>query len=215
MGQIEYEVSVLKPGLLVRDRFGEILDARSTVTLIKDRINKSNILIDTGLTTENAELLNALNYHNLKPEDIDILINTHAHPDHTGNNDLFTQAQFIGHRKEYWGVIAQDDCKIIIKDTQLTSGLEILETPGHSKGSISVLVTGRLDDGDHQKIAITGDALPILDNYLKWVPPGINYDPQIALHSMQKIVNLAIVIIPGHDKPFKIIDRKKRIAEYL
>lgn len=215
MAQGEYEVSVLKPGLLVRDRFGAILDARSTVTLIIDQANGQNILVDSGLASEKDELLSALSDNNLKPIDIHILINTHAHPDHTGNNDLFPKAQFIGHRGEYWGVIAQDDCKIIIRDTELAQGLRVLETPGHTKGSITLLVTGLIPGTSRTSIAITGDALPILDNYLKWVPPGINYDPEIAMCSMQNITNSADIIIPGHDKAFRIIDRKKRFAEYL
>jgi glyoxylase-like metal-dependent hydrolase (beta-lactamase superfamily II) len=215
MAQGEYEVSVLKPGLLVRDRFGAILDARSTVTLITDQTNGQNILVDTGLASEKDELLSDLSDNNLIPSDIHILINTHAHPDHIGNNDLFPKAQFIGHRREYWGVIAQDDCKIIIKDTELAPTLRVLETPGHTKGSITILLSGNLLGTRRTNIAITGDALPILDNYLKWVPPGINYDPEIALYSMQNITNSADTIIPGHDKPFRIFDRKKRIAEYL
>jgi glyoxylase-like metal-dependent hydrolase (beta-lactamase superfamily II) len=52
--------------------------------------------------------------------------------------------------------------------------------------------------------AITGDALPIEDNYREWVPPGINIDPELAIRSMERIVKIADYVIPGHDKSFKI-----------
>jgi glyoxylase-like metal-dependent hydrolase (beta-lactamase superfamily II) len=208
-----FEVSVIKPGKLVRDRFGNILDARSTVTLIIGADLK--IIVDTGLSEEKQLIIDALASRELRPKNIDILINTHAHIDHTGNNNLFPDARFIAHRKEYWGVIEQNNCEIIRNDKQLLPGLELIMTPGHTEGSITVFVTGYGPSGSARTFAITGDALPITDNYQKWVPPAINIDPKIALWSMKRIVDSSEIVIPGHDKPFKILDRDKRMAEYL
>ena len=81
MTQGNFEIFVIKPGILVRDRFGNILDARSTVTLIKGE--GSNIIVDTGLGNERSAVLEGLNKQNLVPADIDFLVNTHRHPDHT------------------------------------------------------------------------------------------------------------------------------------
>jgi glyoxylase-like metal-dependent hydrolase (beta-lactamase superfamily II) len=50
---------------------------------------------------------------------------------------------------------------------------------------------------------MAGDALPTADNYVAWVPPGINYDTEVALESMRHIVELADTIVPGHGPPFK------------
>ena len=204
---------VLKPGFLKRDRFGNILDARSTVTLISG--NDLNIIVDTGTHEDKQDILCSLKAIGLVPEDINILINTHSHPDHSGNNDLFVVAKFIGHKKEYWGLIAQDSCEIIRKDTEIAPKITVLETPGHTIGSISVFLTGEISNLPSTAIAITGDALPILDNYLKWVPPGINFDPNIALQSMNKIVTIADIVIPGHDAAFRILDRVQRKAQYV
>ena len=36
----------------------------------------------------------------LKPEDIDVVVNSHLHPDHCGCNAYFTKATFMVHEKE-------------------------------------------------------------------------------------------------------------------
>ena len=82
-------------------------------------------------------------------------------------------------------------------DQQIIGGVRVLETPGHTLGSITVLT-----DTDEGVVAIAGDAIPTKENYTKWVPPGINYDPELALHSMKRIVDRADIIVPGHGAIF-------------
>lgn len=208
-----YSVAVIKPGVLVRDRFGNILDARSTVTLVKG--NGLNTIIDTGLSSERQVLINALSEQNLAPNDINILINTHSHPDHTGNNELFENAKLVTHRRELYGSDETRDILLIENDTEVEPGILVFETPGHTRGSISVLVNCTNIGSELTRCIMTGDALPIRDNYLKWVPPGIHFDSEIALQSMQKIIGLSDIIIPGHDKPFKILKGRIRQAKYI
>jgi N-acyl homoserine lactone hydrolase len=77
--------------------------------------NGHNILVDTGLDenelfvpeafTEETGLIPVSLEEGLKREgvhtdDIDIVINTHLHDDHCGNNRLFTKAQFFTHADE-------------------------------------------------------------------------------------------------------------------
>jgi len=189
---VTHKVTVLKPGFLKRDRFGNILDARSTVTLISG--NDLNIIVDTGIPNEKKDILKGLTAIGLLPEDIDILINTHSHPDHSGNNDLFVSAKFIGHRKEYWGLIAQDKCEILRKDTEIAHKITVFETPGHTVGSITVFLKGSISDMPTTTIAITGDEIEESDCYIPFdedIDPGsahsilveetyqLNLDPDI------------------------------------
>jgi glyoxylase-like metal-dependent hydrolase (beta-lactamase superfamily II) len=212
MVQTHFHIKVIKPGILIRDRFGNILDARSTVTLI--RSDDVNVIIDTGLSSERDTILQSLQDLQLTPSNIDFVVNTHSHIDHTGNNDLFFKATFILHQTETTAKAHQLKNISVNSAEKKLPGIIFLETPGHTHGSISLFLTGQMFDHTGT-FAITGDALPILDNYLKWVPPGINYSTKVALESMQNIVNRAEFIIPGHDKPFKIINKEKRIAKYL
>ena len=130
---------------------------------------------------------------------IDIVINTHLHGDHIGNNALFMNAQFIAHEKEF--PVPLKNVNVISGDYTISENINIIETPGHTPGSISVVV---YDSQEKKTYVICGDALPIKDNYIKWVPPGINFNPNIALASMKKIVNIADKVIPGHDEMFEI-----------
>jgi glyoxylase-like metal-dependent hydrolase (beta-lactamase superfamily II) len=62
----------------------------STCTLATSPSHR--ILIDTGLSVDEDRLLSALDERRLRPEDIDIVVNTHLHVDHCGNNSIFARA---------------------------------------------------------------------------------------------------------------------------
>ncbi len=194
---VNMQVTVIKAGILVRNNIGMILQASSTVTLVVG--DGHNIIVDTGLPNEKDAILKGLSYHNLTTDDIDLVINTHLHGDHMGNNALFTKAKFMVHKNE---LSAQLPNVIVVEGKyQISKNIKIMETPGHTAGSISVVV---LVPEIKKTYVIAGDALPIKDNYIQWVPPGINFNPKIALASMKKITNCADFIVPGHDDIFEI-----------
>lgn len=169
-----------------------MLEAHSSVTLV--RCGETNIIVDTSSLERRGRLLRSLEEHGLSPSDVDILVSTHLHGDHTANNDLFPEARKLARGEE----IPPRDYEAVFEDEDIFEGVHLLHVPGHTRGSMALLV-----DGD-RRYAIAGDALPTRDNYVKWVPPGLNYDPDTALRSMRRIVDLAEVIIPGHDPPFEV-----------
>jgi len=178
------KVHLLKSGSVLRDKSGKILDARSSVTLVIQEGKK--IVVDTGLFGEEEIILDALARLELRPVDIDAVINTHSHPDHCGNNHIFFESEIIDPKE---GEI-------------ISSGLWIMETPGHSRDSISVVVEAS------KIVIVAGDALPTFDNFLKNVPPALHIDRDLAVSSMERITRLAGVVVPGHDRPFSIRDRR-------
>ncbi len=187
------KIAVILPGLLVRSETGIILDARSSVTLI--RSEGLNILVDTSLVDNRSMLLQALQMQNLTPKNINIIVNTHCHRDHVGNNVIFPQAQIYAHQA---CVQKGNFIKINAFPYSLTREIEIWETLGHSWDSITVLVK-------LEKIyAITGDAIPLKGNYENWIPPVIHVDAERAVESMKRITEIADIVIPGHDSPFPI-----------
>jgi glyoxylase-like metal-dependent hydrolase (beta-lactamase superfamily II) len=191
-------VFLLKPGSIKRDESGEILDARSSVTLIIS--GKRKIVVDTGLEGEAEQIERALSGLGLLPEEIDGIVNTHSHPDHCGNNHLFSRAERL----------APQDRQLICP------GVWTLATPGHSLDSISVVV-GPMTQAQKKAdealsagslgipiIVIAGDALPTFGNFQKAVPPALHVDRDLAFSSMNKIIALADTVVPGHDYPFSV-----------
>ena len=125
-----------------------------------------HILIDTGLPAgytapgtppaDNPKnVLEHLADLNLSPDDINVLIVTHFDIDHIGYNDSFPKAELVVQRahyelargghprfasgREHWGHPALH-YRLVDGDTELFSGLTLLETPGHAPFHQSVLV---------------------------------------------------------------------------
>ena len=185
-------VRVIFEGWLRREN-GVLKEAHSTSTLVLTEGH--HILVDTSSRQQRAPLLQGLEEAGLRPEDIDILVNTHLHADHIGNNDLFASAVKIARSEE-----CPDASFIsITEDAEILPGISLMHTPGHSRGSMSVVV-----ETADRRYVIAGDAVPTRDNLEKWVPPMIHYDRNVAVDSMRRIRDIADVIIPGHGDAFEI-----------
>jgi len=146
------------------------------VTLIK---GKKNCLIDTGTAQNFKDIVNFCEKKGVPIDNLDIIINTHCHPDHIGSNYLFKKANpkiiLCAHylakpyiediKKQYkerpvpgFFNLVSDLSKI---DHSLKNGdildigmeLRIIHTPGHSNGSISIFIPER-------DVLITGDTVP-------------------------------------------------------
>jgi len=169
-----------------------LIEAHSSVSLI--RLESSNIIVDTSTREYRGKILAALDRLGIGCDEVDIVVNTHLHHDHIANNDLFQNATFIAHVSEG----PSKEYRTVGRDLELGRGVRLVHTPGHTPGSLSVFVESCL------RYVIAGDALPTHENYLRWVPPGLNYDPDVALASMNEIVTFADIVVPGHGPPFKI-----------
>jgi len=163
---------------------------------------------ETGLTPKSiAEWLEELS---LTPDDIDIVINTHLHDDHCGNNALFPKAVFYAHKDEV--AFCRDPHPLdhryddyfidgigfteIESDWQIMPGLAVRHMPGHTVGTLSVEVeTGK------GKAVITGFCCNSR-NFPAHGPavcPGVHIDAIQAWESIQKIKDSGVLIIPMHE----------------
>lgn len=185
-------VFLVKSGSIARDECGRILDARSSVTLIIS--GQHSIIVDSSLRGEEEQILRELAKLGIEPEGVKSIINTHSHPDHCGNNYLFSRAKILTAKE---GDI-------------IAPGVWVMATPGHSMDSISVVVEKDDVTSQIKTIVISGDALPTFGNFLKKVPPALHVDRNLAIASMQRIMALSDIVVPGHDFPFSI-----RRREYL
>lgn len=179
-------ISLLVEGFLKKEN-GRLLEAHSTVTAVTS--DDFILLVDTSSKEYRSRLLDGLKHAGIKAEDVDVLILTHSHDDHTANTDLFPNAEIMMHPLEESGI----PCRRVHDNEEILPGIRILHTPGHTAGSISVLV-------EDERCVIAGDAIPTEDNILKNLPPGINIGRDLAMASMHRILSTADSIIPGHGR---------------
>jgi len=132
------------------------------------------------------------------PGTVSHLVNTHLHIDHCGCNELFENAKVYAHSLESppVGVVRVSD------RMEILPGVELVPTPGHTRGCLSVFVSAE------KRYAICGDAIPTKANYENLVPPAINIDAKLALRSLKAIAWWAEIIIPGHGPPFEVLAKK-------
>ena len=188
-------LDVLAIGSLIRDDDGNILEARSTSTLVKT--GNRLIVVDTSTRDMRPALKSSLRMIGVFAKDVDTVVLTHYHDDHTGNNDLFPNAKILIHSGEDEPF---EGAEVIDGDATIARGVELRHTPGHTWDSMSVFVEG--DDG--RKYVIAGDAVPLKDNITQNVPPRLHVCRDLAIKSIKSICDYADVIVPGHGAPFKL-----------
>ena len=190
------KLDILAVGNLERDDEGNILKADSTSTLIRagDRI----IVVDTSSRYLRPALKSSFRELGVFAKDVDTVVLTHSHSDHTENLDLFPNAKVYLHAG---GEEVPFKHETVTEDIEIAEGVRLVHTPGHTPDSMSVFVKA------DRNYVVAGDAVPLEDNIRKKVPPRLNYDPDLAMQSIKSIVRFADVIVPGHGFPFMTITR--------
>ena len=193
---------------------GKVFSLGSTNTvLIRDE--EKNIIFDPGILQigRYGTLQKRLEEFNLTPNDIDLVINSHCHYDHIEANYLFKGKPLIIHEKEleytdrlYWpefreAFIGIMDIMKITADFEITKNIKVIETKGHTPGSISTIV-----DTKEGLVALIGDAAIVKEDLLELRAPRVvtkNIEIETAINSLKKIKNLdPVLVVPGHDAPF-------------
>jgi glyoxylase-like metal-dependent hydrolase (beta-lactamase superfamily II) len=162
----------------------------------------------------------------VKPEEIDIVINTHLHFDHCGWNTrlvngvavpTFSNARYIVQRKEYEHACAPTErdrasyfpdnfmpmqesgqWDFLSGDSQIMPGIEVIVVPGHIKDMQCVKITG-----GGQTIFFVADLVPTVAHLsYPWIM-GYDLYPMTTLESKHKWLPIAAkenwTVIFGHD----------------
>lgn len=233
---------VEKSSFTYLQNYGKKIDAVTVMWYIDA---KEKILVDTGP----SDVEWALKYHHplrrnrdetphsalaklgLKTDDIDIVICTHLHWDHSYNNDLFKNARIIVQQEEIRYAIAPhpiqgiyyesqlvgmkppflktiEKYETIVGDKEISKGVSAIFLPGHTLGMQGVAVETR--KGNY---LIASDLVPLFENwdgappYQHHIPPGIHVDIRQCYESFQKVEQLASYVLPSHD--VKIFDKTR------
>ena len=132
------------------------------------RLPDGIVLVDTGLVRGNAwidehyrprarEIGDALRDAAVAREDVRLIVNTHLHFDHSGQNAAFPSVPIVVQDAEWesawapgspasdWVDFAGARYVRVSGDREIAPGVRVLATPGHTPGHQSVLV--ETDDG--------------------------------------------------------------------
>ncbi len=181
------------------------------------RVNGKNLLVDAGHHGVMEWLLPALAQRGLAPGAIDMVLLSHTHWDHCLGLPHFPNAEIVvGEKEMQWAAgLAPDETpavpyvlvqwlarhprlRTIRGDTELFPGVLMIDTPGHTPGHMSVVATT-----DRGKVVLAQDALKYRAEYLT-LTADMSMDAAATAASIQKLAVLADLVIPGHDRPFRI-----------
>jgi glyoxylase-like metal-dependent hydrolase (beta-lactamase superfamily II) len=186
----------------------------ATVTLVET--DGKNILIDTSwegqkdfspLLDERNRLVTELKYFGLQPSNIDEIFITHWHGDHWENIFLFPQATvyYAGCSastviKSFEHISAENETVKLEEGDDWHSGLEIMDTHGHTDHDHSVIIRYKKKN----YVAVGDSIVSKMYYHTETFFPNARvekfHDEHVA--SFKKITEKADFIIPGHDGPF-------------
>lgn len=165
----------------------------STVVLVREPGHV--VVIDPGMVSDRARILDPLRALGLEPADVGDVVFSHHHPDHTLNAALFPQARFHDH----WAIYQDDTWTDRPADGfEMSPSVRLMATPGHTAQDITTLV-----DTDEGLVACT---------HLWWSADGPVEDPlaedQSALEQSRAAVLALgpVLVVPGHGEPFRPSD---------
>ena len=193
----------------------------STVALVQ--LPGRTILFDTGPYAYRPILLGRLKRIGVELDAIDTVVLSHCHWDTASNADLFPKAQVILQEREL--AYAQDAARhddqtqgyigralgklrlvTTTGDMELAPGARILDLPGHTPGSIGLLVGDEL---------LAGDAVICARDAARGKPSWSGHDAKQAQSSLERALASASVIYPGHDRQMRLEDGKiASLADY-
>jgi glyoxylase-like metal-dependent hydrolase (beta-lactamase superfamily II) len=169
--------------------------------------------------TEEQELDKALQNIGVSPLDIDTVILTHLHWDHSSNNHLFPNARFIVQKKEYEHLAdpetkeedGSEPCRLALEPEydpvdrawESGPGISVILTPGHTPGSQCGVV-----DTSAGKYILAGDLVILFDHWevLPRIPNAYADNLNEIMRSMEKVEKIGGYLLPGHD--WEVFERK-------
>ncbi len=145
--------------------YGFLILGDAECLLVDTGVGEGNDYIDRQFQPKRYDLTDALRQKGVAVTDVTMLINSHLHFDHCGNNHLFpgvpvyVQEQELEAAREprytirEWFECGGADIRAVAGDQVLTKGVRLISSPGHTPGHQSVQV----DTGD-QLVLIAAQA---------------------------------------------------------
>src|SRR5919202_4429377 len=144
------QVDLVVPGFTIRSDQTRL--GISTVSLVR---GQRTTVVDAGIYGRRTWISERLQALGVRPDEVDALVLTHLHWDHMQNFDLFPNATIYVHPAELayaeargdWATmryvqaaLAERAVEPVEEGFAVEPGARILDTPGHTGGSMSLVV---------------------------------------------------------------------------
>lgn len=204
-------VDVLIKGFPGRSSYGYL--GWSAVVLLTS--GPERVLVDTGAHGMRPVLLQRLKERGIEPDDITMVVLTHTHWDHSHNAPLFKKARMLVHEIEMEYASAGRDLMVpeglldvltssgrletVKGEPEILSGVQMIRTPGHTPGHVSLVVEGE------EPTILAADGLKNRQEFLTGTAE-MTLDPEATAESIKRISEIGGIVVPGHDRPFRVRD---------
>lgn len=192
------------------------------------RTPDAQVLVDTGMGNKlspklmaiykrvrGPRLLSSLARIDIRPEEIDFVINTHLHFDHCGGNTVkkngqyvttFSKAQYVIQQQEWYSAHNTDEktkssyrtsdfeplkaagqLNLVDGDYEVVPGVEVFVTSGHTLGHQSVLIKS-----EGQQALYLGDMIPTTHHLKAPYLTGFDLYPVDLLQNKKELIARAV-----------------------
>jgi len=169
----------------------------------------------TPLMSADDNVISGLKAVGLKPDDIDVVICSHLHPDHCGCNQFFKKARILVREEELAVARGADavnagylpvewnhplNYQAVATDLDLfdDGAIRLVHLPGHTPGTMGALVTLKSSG----RFLLAADAVSVRDNLDLDIIPKNTWNKELCRESFARIRAIeaeGATVICGHD----------------
>lgn len=172
------------------DGYGNDDGVAGTVSLLRD--GEVTVIVDPGMVPARASILEPLSALGVDRAQVTDVVLSHHHPDHTMNVALFPETATV---HDHWASYQRDRwTPRSAEGVQLSPGIRLLETPGHTPQDVTTLVE-------------TDDGVAALTHLWVWQDSpgsGLDVDPEAVEEHRARVLDIASIIVPGHGPRFRV-----------
>jgi len=214
----------------------EYVDGSNANSYLVEESDGTMTLIDAGMQADGKRILGFIDSKtNHKPSEVKTIVVTHCHVDHTRGLAAIkaatgakvavheADANFVSGKQKYpspggamgfaFSVMSPFfkttpvEPDLILKEGDTVGRLEVIHTPGHTPGSISLF-------DRHDRVLFVGDTARFVKGRLEGPPPHFTPRMDQAKTSIERLSSLDYqIMLSGHGEPLRSPEAPRMMSE--